>query len=316
MLDSESLTDYRVNLFGARQAIPKLLALFETYEVHATWATVGFLFAKTRAEIDKYAPENKPSYLNCKMSPYGHLNSIGEDERQDPLHYANSLIDTIVATPGQEIATHTFSHFNCLADGQTENEFRADLNAALELGRSQSHALHSLVFPRDQVNYLATCRDLGIVAFRGTDLTWTHPNSARWYRAFRRTIRLVDSFVNLAGHHTYPLPPSDAGPPYNLASSRFLRPVTNANSPLASLARRRIASSMRHAADTGQIFHLWWHPHNFGKNTEQNLRHLGKIFEQYVKLRDQYGMRSMNMNEVVRDVLESARPGKPELLEK
>lgn len=316
VFDSKSLDDYRGNVLGARQAIPKLLALFETYDIHATWATVGFLFAKHRREIDAYVPENKPGYSNHDISPYEQLKDVGPDEQQDPFHYANSLVDRIVATSGQEIATHTFSHYNCLANGQTESEFRADLNAALEIGRSRSLVLRSLVFPRDQVNYLKTCQELGISAYRGADPTWIHPKCGWWRRSFRRALRVIDSYFNIAGHHTYPLPLPDEGPPYNLASSRFLRPVTNASSPLACLARRRVVTSMRHAANAEQVFHLWWHPHNFGKNSEQNLRHLRNVLEQFVQLRDQYGMRSMNMHEVVCEILESARAGKPELLKK
>jgi hypothetical protein len=39
---------YRANLLGARTAIPKLLQLFEEFEIAATWATVGMLFANSR----------------------------------------------------------------------------------------------------------------------------------------------------------------------------------------------------------------------------------------------------------------------------
>ena len=39
---------YRENLLGAREAIPRMLDLFEEFGVAATWATVGFLFAKNR----------------------------------------------------------------------------------------------------------------------------------------------------------------------------------------------------------------------------------------------------------------------------
>jgi len=44
---------YRENLLGARKAIPWILDLFEEFDVAATWATVGFLFAKPRSEREE-----------------------------------------------------------------------------------------------------------------------------------------------------------------------------------------------------------------------------------------------------------------------
>ena len=44
---------YRGNLLGAREAVPRMLELFERFEFGATWATVGFLFASTRDELER-----------------------------------------------------------------------------------------------------------------------------------------------------------------------------------------------------------------------------------------------------------------------
>ena len=42
--DVKTVAQYRENLLGVRRAIPALLATFADYGIHATWATVGFLF--------------------------------------------------------------------------------------------------------------------------------------------------------------------------------------------------------------------------------------------------------------------------------
>jgi hypothetical protein len=44
MRDVISIDDYQKHLVGVRQAIPAILELFEKYKIHATWATVGFLY--------------------------------------------------------------------------------------------------------------------------------------------------------------------------------------------------------------------------------------------------------------------------------
>ena len=55
---------------------------------------------------------------------------------------------------------------------------------------------------------------------------------------------------------------------------------------------------MTHAAKNNLVFHLWWHPHNFGINLEKNMSFLLKIIRHYKKLENEYGMISLNMGEI------------------
>src|ERR1051326_2808468 len=124
--DRVALDPYRRNLLGARKAIPALLELFAQYDIHATWATVGFLFCHGRDELLSAIPDRLPQYDDPMLSPYGSLSDLGMDEEEDPFHFAPSLIKMIAASPNQEIATHTFSHYCCLEEKQSVEAFRAD----------------------------------------------------------------------------------------------------------------------------------------------------------------------------------------------
>jgi hypothetical protein len=55
---------------------------------------------------------------------------------------------------------------------------------------------------------------------------------------------------------------------------------------------------MREAARKRCIYHLWWHPHNFGRHAHENLMFLTRILEYYNGLREETGMASMNMGEL------------------
>ena len=44
MQDIMDLTEYQANIQGGRKAIPQMLELFQKHGIHATGATVGFLF--------------------------------------------------------------------------------------------------------------------------------------------------------------------------------------------------------------------------------------------------------------------------------
>jgi hypothetical protein len=75
---------------------------------------------------------------------------------------------------------------------------------------------------------------------------------------------------------------------------------------------------MTNAATTGRIFHLWWHPHNFGSHVAENMAMLRQILEHYRALAERHGMASRNMGEIAwtvrRDVsqnLQGVRPAQP-----
>ena len=116
-------------------------------------------------------PAERPVYSNCRLDPYATIETeIGRNEEEDPYHFGASLIDRIAATPGQEIGTHTFSHYYCLEAEPDLGAFNADLAAAGKTAALRGITLKSIVFPRNQVSeaHVAACACHGIVAYRGT----------------------------------------------------------------------------------------------------------------------------------------------------
>jgi peptidoglycan/xylan/chitin deacetylase (PgdA/CDA1 family) len=176
VLDSRPLEEYRENILGVRRGVPTLLELFRRYRIHATWATVGFLFCRTREELLAATPTTRPNYHDRRLCPYQTIAEIGDDERDDPFHYAPSLIAMIRRDPFQEIASHTFSHYYCLEPGQDRAVFEVDLRASIAVARREGIETRSLVFPRNQVNeaYLDSCARLGVAAYRGNAPGWMH----------------------------------------------------------------------------------------------------------------------------------------------
>src|SRR5690606_37932394 len=62
--------NYDQNILAVYDVVPKMLQLFEMYEIHATWATVGALFATSIEDLKKYIPVERPSYVKNSYSPY------------------------------------------------------------------------------------------------------------------------------------------------------------------------------------------------------------------------------------------------------
>lgn len=300
---------YRANLMGARKVIPRLLELFERYGISATWAIVGFLFARSREERRKFEPVLRPCYSDQSLDPYAE--PIGNGEDDDPLHFAPSLIEQIRRCPQQEIATHTFSHQCCLEPGQTVEAFKADLDSAIAIAASRGIQLQSIVFPRNQANpaYTGALLDAGINCYRGSERGWMHRGIARRERTLGlRVARVADAYIDISGNRIVRwneiLEPSGL---CNVRASRFLWPYRPSLKRLEEKRLKRMIDQVKLAALEDAIFHIWFHPHNFGVNMEQNLRVLEAILQEFSFARERYGMRSLSMNGVANMVRDGFR---------
>lgn len=293
--------NYRENLLGERKAVPEMLKIFNEFGIAATWATVGFLFAQTREELKSFSPVLKPLYEDPSLSPYEE--SIGADEASDPLHYAPTLIREIQKYPSQEIGTHTFSHYYCLENGQSKETFHADLQSAKKIARQYGVSLSSIVFPRNQVNpeYFDVLLKEEIICCRGNEASWIylcHEKPGAAHPPSARLGRLADSYLNLTGNHltAWSQIVKSSGM-CDIPSSRFIRPRNETLGALETRRLKRIIDALREAAATRKVIHLWTHAHNLGVNMKENLAFLRAIGEEFRRLHNQYGMRSLTMRD-------------------
>jgi len=292
---------YAASLAGVRRVVPEMLRVFEEFEVAATWATVGFLFARSRKELRQFSPVVRPTYVDATLSPYNE--EIGDGEGDDPLHYAPSLIAAIQAAPRQEIGTHTFSHYYCQEPGQDREQFRADLASAATIAAQYGVRLRSIVFPRNQHNpeYDDVLRSIGIRCFRGNTPGWMY--SATLLKdgkgPLMRGGRLLNAYVPLSGLRTSRwdrLVQSNGL--CNLPASLFLKPFSPRLRQLESIRVQRIARLMHRAAVSREIVHLYCHPHNFGGYLEGNMSALRAILRTFARYRETHGMQSLSMGSV------------------
>ncbi|MFH1690029.1 MAG: glycosyltransferase [Candidatus Eisenbacteria bacterium] len=306
---------YGRNLRGTRKAVEGILDIFDEFEIAATWATVGFLFAASLPELHECSPALKPTYLREGLSPYAE--SAGPDHFTDPVHFAADLIDLIRSAPNQEIGSHTFSHYYCLEDGQTAEQFGDDLRSAVLIAARKGIRLRSIALPRNQVNpdYHESLRRNGFECYRG------HANGGASrgdgsVGFIRRVVRLADSYVNIGGHHTFRWSEivEDRGL-CNIPGSFFVRPSSGALNLSTRLQERRLCKAIEHAAGERELLHLWWHPHNFGADLDENLRMIRRVLGVYRDCNAGGRIRSMNMSGVAASVLSSEpSEGMPEWL--
>lgn len=300
--DHKSIDSYGKNILGVWEMMPKMLDIFDTYNTNVTFATVGFLFFDNKIDLLNNIPTTLPIYEKKHYSPYlEHINQIGEHENLDKYHYATELIQMIQDRKRHEIGTHTYSHYYCLEKGQTKEAFQADIEMAVKVANQKNILLKSIIFPRNQYNkdYLDICAKNGISSYRGNETSWLYKAKNRDEESlFRRGCRLIDAYINISGHNTYTYDEIKKTYPYNIPSSRFLRPYSKKLRFLDKLRLNRIKSGMTYAAKNNLVYHLWWHPHNFGANITENLNFLTLILQHYSFLNKKYTFKSLTMNEL------------------
>lgn len=284
-----------------REVIPRILDLFEKSNVQATWATVGSLMADNREEWEHYSPNMLPSYQSDRHSAY--LWMKNQRDLNGDVLFAPNLVKEISERPGQELGSHTYAHYYTCEKGQNQEQFRMDLRAAEKIAREKfGKSLKSLVFPRNQYDDTA----VRIAGEEGFEYIRSNPSDWFWRHTedetvLKRIFRTGDTLVPVGRQTFYAFTAVDCSYPVRLPASRLLRPYKGDH----ILHRRRLSrikDEMEEAAKSGKIYHLWWHPHNFGNFPMENLEGLRQVLVWFENLRLNYGIRSLHMEGTGREI--------------
>lgn len=280
---------------NTRNVIPRILEMFKLYGIQATWATVGMIFNKNQNAWQSNKADMIPSYVDIEVSSYEWYEKNIQKVNRECL-FAPELVDLISQTPGMEIGTHTYSHYYCQESGQKVSQFKADLQKAVEIALTKDISIESLVFPRNQFNseYMEVCHQMGIKSVRTNPDKWYWDTSKEdtlvikimrtgdaWFPVNRKSVVSIDA-IDVTMN------------PVRIPASRLYRAWTN-NRVLNKLKMKRIVSEMTKAAKNGGLYHLWWHPHNFGYHPNECLSELEEILQHHVSLQKKYGLLSLNM---------------------
>jgi len=298
VFDKVNYKEKEIYFNNTKKVIPEILNLFSEYKIHCTWATVGMLFNADWTEWKTNLPENLPNYKNQSLSAFKYGNSIS-DLGTEEFCFAKELIKRIQNTSNQEIATHTYSHYYCLEKGQNLQSFEADIKQCIKLAKQLGVDLKSLVFPRNQFNeeYLKVCHENGIENVRSNPTNW-YWSDVQNDTLKSKIFRTGDAYIGINDKsYSHSKLVRERGKPLSQKASRLLRPYSS-NRAINNLKLKRIMTEMTYAARNKHIYHLWWHPHNFGDNPEENISDLRKLLEHYKKCQEKYNFCSLTMSEL------------------
>lgn len=299
----QRINSYQSHIDGSRCALKGILEILERYGVKCTIGYVGGMDYASVEEFKHVNVENEPMYKEPMFSSYRSLVPHIGKEFSEELFFCKDVIASLVKNINVELGSHTFSHYYCLEEGQTIEEFEADIQAAVTEAAHRGLQLKTVIFPRNQVypEYLEVCARHGFTHYRGNLETYLYRSEQTPANfSLRRILRLADTYFNLSGHNSYDKPKKLSGI-INVPGSRFYRPYSPLLAFLEPLKVRRVKKSIEYAAKHGQIYHLWWHPHNFGLHTEKNLAQLEEICKCFKAMREKWGMESKFVREVYID---------------
>lgn len=244
------LDDVPARIDRAREGWRTATALFDRYDVPATWAIVGHLLLDSCDGRHEDHPRG-PEWFPCTAGP-----ATGDDDWRAP-----DLVEALLASgPDHEVGTHTFSHV--LMDGTAS---RRTATAEFALSRDAADAygldLESVVFPRNLVGHRDVLADQGYTCYRGV-----RPRA--WYESstLRPLLKLAD-WSQFGKQPPLVTPSVDAYGLVNVPASLYLysfegpmREVLTrvTDDPVVAVARRGIEKAV---AGDG-VFHMWLHPHN------------------------------------------------------
>ena len=282
--DVFSVEKYGENIRRVKDIIPRLLELFNKYQIHATFAVVGAIYHNSTDEFYSNITDTSklPKYANELLSPYSGDGKYKVCKYPD-LFFQNRIIE-LIRTQNHEICTHTYCHFYCDEIGASVESFEYDITKAVEIAEKYGDKISSIIFPRNQVNSLPFEKILlnkGITCYRCNPYKSFSNNNIH-----NKIIRTLSAYLPIFSLSSQ-LPKDEKI--IRIKANHFLRPYTKF-AIINRLQIYKIKLSIKQAAKKKQLFHLWWHPHNFGSNTEKNFEILEEILYYYKQMNKKYGI--------------------------
>ncbi|WP_436903356.1 polysaccharide deacetylase family protein [Halovenus halobia] len=220
---------------AGRDAIKRILSVFDEYDIPATWGIVGHLLL---TECDRSRHYTAP-YID-EIDPYSNRAS-------DPLYYGPEILDWIEdAATNHEVAGHSFTHpqFGELDRSAAHSELDAMVGTFEDAGVD----IDSLIHPRIDLAHLDLLPEYGIKCYSGSSETTNYTIKQGVPKLLRWDSELVGAPTVEAARDEYGT--------LCVPRSRSLR-----DERWGWLNPYRVRRTINNANDG--ILHLTFHPHNF-----------------------------------------------------
>ncbi|MEX0935049.1 MAG: polysaccharide deacetylase family protein [Candidatus Paceibacterota bacterium] len=247
---------------GETKIINRLLALFDQYEIPATWAVVGKLL----------------------------------EEGDDPLwHDVDDVVGKIQnARVGHEIGSHSYAHI--VYGESSRDEIEQDIERAREIHAEHDLPFDSFVFPRNSERGHDMLKKSGIITYRGKRKRWYEglPDILRRF-IHLKSYGIPFAATVLPSRHASGL--INIPDSMLLIGRNGVRRLI-----FPPLIKLKATNGLRRAMRRGEIFHLWFHPSNFSYDTETQFDIFESILREADRLRSRGTLEIDTMGGVARNL--------------
>jgi len=295
------LVRYIPRLKQTRSAISAILEMCERYQVSFTWALVGALLLNH----DNTHQKRKiiPAHIPWAVNHHSGNHEVPLDDTY--LWYGRDIVDTIRnCRAAQEIGCHSFFHISYNEKNCSVGAAASDLEHCRMAFEALGLAYTTFVFPFNKVGHLTLLPPHGFICYRGAELnTQSRPN---FLTPFLRTFRLL--YRLFAGPSAF-RPTMKCRELVNIQASMLFR-VPEIKSLkvwriILNLQVRSAKQGLLKAARTGKVFHLWFHPYQFGHRTTQMLEALDEILALAFRLRSGNKLEVLTMGQLAQRIIGS-----------
>jgi len=284
-----------------RSAISVILRMCERYQMAFTWAVVGGLLLDPDNKgigLDSI-PLHNPQTRTCCTNHH----DISSDGAY--MWYGRDIVDAIRnCRVTQEIGCHSFSHISYDEGNCSIAAAASDLEHCHTAFQALGLTCKAFVYPFNRVGHLALLPHHGFICYRGPELhTHVRPHFLTpLLKACRLLCRLF------------------AGPPalrptlkykelVNIQASMLFRVPEISNPKLwRTILDFQVTSAkqgLSNATRTGKVFHLWFHPFQFGHRTREMLGALDEVLSSASRLRSDNKLEILTMGQMAQRIIGS-----------
>jgi len=241
-----------------REAVRRLLSLFDEYEIPATWAVVGQLFYRSHKEAAFNPAEDwKGKYPLFERMYY----------ENHPLLFAPDILEMLLTSKiRQEIGFHGHTHKVFDEETMSPERAKSEIQAWKDAAKPVNIEPKTVIFPRSRVGYFNLFRQSGFTCYRGLERypakVYYLPVVGRFFRRFHYYLTAV----------TFPSRYSAEVDPSGLVNLRFSRWLFGFNRRLEvwldrfnlhTLRLQTLVQGVRKVAEEKKILHVFAHPCEF-----------------------------------------------------
>ena len=180
---------YETNLNNVPEVIKRTLDIFYKKEISCTWAIVGGILLNNWNEFFDRC-KKFPEYYELVYELYNKK----ENRKSNKNFFFNiDCAKEIKSLQKQEVGSHSFCHLFFQNLNMSETIFQNDLEITkLAFQDKLSLTPTSLVFPKNQINYLKNLENSEILKYREVDKGFYYINENN-FRLIKKYLRVIDS---------------------------------------------------------------------------------------------------------------------------